>query len=148
MPPTLTGSLLESEDYLPELSAMLVLLCQFPLFSASHHFSWAGFLPGLVHWTGFLRHSGLHMKAGGLLLYLASASLRSLQPGYIRVTAERCVRRVRNFLGSVSMQQIFEMGEPGLQAWLQSEFYLVKKDNTPTGHEGGWTLKEASAFLK
>ena len=53
----------------------------------------------------------------------AEVAIGRLHPGH----GTRCVGRVRNFLGSVSMQQIFEMGGTSFTAWLKPEFYLVKK---------------------
>ena len=104
------------------------LLFQFPACWASCHFPCAvfpvfSFYCGSFHWVG-------------LLLCLASASGRGRGGGQAEIVSARLnprintiyVRRVCNVLGSISLQQTFEVTDrPVLQLCVTSQFYLESK---------------------
>ena len=137
-PHTLTEGLLESETEPHELSAEFVLLSQFPARWASCHFLCTGFFLAFS-----FHHRSFHPV--GLLLCLASTSQRPNQIVSAMLNMRNgtiYVKGVCSFLGSVSLQQKFEVTDGSvLLPCVIAQFYLESKGNISSRHEGRSTQK-------
>ena len=141
-PPTLTRGLLESETELHELFAKFVFVV--PVSSAQ------GFLSLLLCWVSFA-FSFHHMsfQQVGLLLGLVSTSLGPSWGCFSQVTSETWhphVRGVYNFLGSVSLQQRFEIEDQCYSSVIAQEFFSANK-GMRVGQPQRWGLNLSFLLL-
>ena len=141
-PPTLTRGLLESETELHELFAKFVFVV--PVSSTQ------GFLSLLLCWVSFA-FSFHHMsfQQVGLLLGLVSTSLGPSWGCFSQVTFETWhphVRGVYNFLGSVSLQQRFEIADQCYSSVIAQSFFLQTKAWGSASPKGESSISASSFY--